>query len=80
MQLKPRKYDSCGISTEDLKFAFSVICQPLSAFLTSVVRHGYIPSCIHNSVMSPLQKGNKNPLCSDNYRPIALAFCISKGS
>ena len=38
MQLKPHKCDSCGISTEHLKFASSVICQPLSAFLTSVVR------------------------------------------
>ena len=28
--------------------------------------------------MSPLLKGNKNPLCSDSYRPIALASCISK--
>ena len=40
MQLKPCKYVSCGISTEHLKFASSIICQPLSAFLTSAVRHG----------------------------------------
>ena len=78
LQLKPHKYDSCGISTEHLKFASSVICQPLSAFLTSAVRHGYMPSCIRDSVMSSLLKGNKNPLCSDSYRPIALASCISK--
>ena len=78
LQLKPHKYDSCGINTEHLKFASSVICQPLSAFLTSAVRHGYMPSCIRDSVMSPLLKGNKNPLCSDSYRPIALASCISK--
>ena len=78
MQLKPHKYDSCGISTEHLKFASSVICQPLSAFLTSAVRHGYMPFCICDSVMSPLLNGNKNPLCSDNHRPIALASCISK--
>ena len=78
MQLKPHKYDSCAISTEHLKFASSVICQPLSAFLTSVVRHEYMPSCIRDSVMSPLLKGNKNLLCSDNYQPIALASCISK--
>ena len=77
MQLKPRKYDSCGISTEHLKFASSVICQPLSAFLTSAVRHGYMPSCIRDSVMSPLQ-GKKICCCSDNYRPIALDSCISK--
>ena len=78
MQLKPHKYDSCGISTEHLKFASSIICQPLSAFLTSAVRHGYMPSCIRDSVMSPLLKGNKNPLCSDSYQPIALVSCISK--
>ena len=78
MQLKPRKYDSCGISTEHLKFASSVICQPLSAFLTSAVRHGYMPSCICDSVMSPLLKGNKIPLCSDYYYPIALASFITK--
>ena len=50
----------------------------LSAFLISAVRHGYMPSCIRDSVMSPLLKGNKNPLCSDSFRPIALASCISK--
>ena len=34
-------------------------CQPLSAFLTSAVRHGYMPSCFRDSVMSPLLKGKK---------------------
>ena len=51
MKLKPCKYDSCGINTEHLKFASSVICQPLSAFLTSVVRHGYMLSCIRDSAL-----------------------------
>ena len=37
-----------------------------------------MPSCIRDSVMSPLLKGNKIPLCSDNYWPIALSSCISK--
>ena len=35
MQLKPRKYDSCGISTVHLKFASSVILSASLCFLTS---------------------------------------------
>ena len=65
-------------SAQSTKFASSVISQPLAVFFTSVVRHGYMPACIHDCVMTPLLKGSKNPLCSENYRPIALASCLSK--
>ena len=51
-------------------------------FLTSVVRHGYMPSCIRDSVMSPFVEGKlkstAQPLCIDNYHPIVLTSSLSK--
>ena len=40
-QLKPNKSDSCGVSTEHLKFGSPVIAEPLASLFTSIVRHGY---------------------------------------
>ena len=48
LQLKPRKYDASGVCSEHIKFASSVISQPLAAFFTSVVRHGYIYASLHS--------------------------------
>ena len=77
LQLKPCKNDPCGICTEHLKKV--CLLRHLSASLcSSVVRHGFMPSCICDSVMFPLLKGNKNPLCSDNYCLIALASSLIK--
>ena len=77
-ELNPRKYDAGGVCTEHLKFASSVISESLATFFTSAVRHGYMPGCIRDCVTTPILKGNKDPSCSQNYRPIALASSQSK--
>ena len=41
--LKSKKTDSDGVSSDHLKLASSAIAKPLAIFLTSVVRHGYLP-------------------------------------
>ena len=77
-KLRQNKSDGSGVFTEHLKYASSVISEPLSAFFTSVVRHGYMPLCIRDSVLTPIPKGNNNTSCSQNYRAIALASILSK--
>ena len=71
--LKSKKTDSDGVS-----FASSAIAKPLAIFLTSVVRHGYLPQCLSDCVLIPIPKGSKDPSCSLNYRAVALASTVSK--
>ena len=77
-KLRQNKSDGSGVFTEHLKYASFVISEPLAAFFTSVVRHGYMRLCIRDSVLTPIPKGNKNTSCSQNYRAIALASILSK--
>ena len=76
--LKSKKTDSDGVSSDHLKLASSAIAKPLAIFLTSVVRHGYIPQCLSDCVLIPIPKGSKDPSCSLNYRAVALASTVSK--
>ena len=77
-KLSKNKSDGSGVCTEHLKYSSSVISESLAAFFTSVVRHGYMPYCIRNSVLTPIPKGSKNTSSSQNYRAIALASILSK--
>ena len=77
-KLRQNKSDGSCVFTEHLKYASSVISEPLAAFFTSVVQHGYMPLCIRDSVLIPTPKGNKNTYCSQNYSAIALASILSK--
>ena len=76
--LKSKKTDSDGVSSDHLKLASSAIAKPLAIFLTSVVRHGYLPQCLSDCVLIPIPKGSKDPSCSLNYRAVALASSVSK--
>ena len=60
------------------KLASSSIAKPLAIFLTSVVRHGYLPQCLSDCVLIPIPKGSKDPSCSLKYRAFALASTVSK--
>ena len=77
-QLKTHKSDAFGVTTEHLKFALPVITKHLSSFLTSILRHGYMPQSFRDSVLVPVPKGNKDASNSSNYRPIALSSTFSK--
>ena len=70
--------DAFGVTTEHLKFALPVITKHLSSFLTSILRHGYMPQSFRDSVLVPVPKGNKDASNSSNYRPIALSSTFSK--
>ena len=70
--LKSKKTDSDGVSSDP------TIAKPLAIFLTSVVRHGYLPQCLSDCVLIPIPKGSKDPSCSLNYRAVALASTVSK--
>ena len=41
--LKRNKSDACGVSSEHLLYASSVIAEPLAIFFTAIMRHGYMP-------------------------------------
>ena len=69
-QLKPRKSDCDGICSEHVKYASSAF---LAILFTSVVRHGYMPQCLRDCVLTPIPKSNKDISQSQNYRGIALA-------
>ena len=77
-QLKPHKSDCCGVTTEHLKYGSPVLTESLASLFTSIVRHGYMPQCLRDSVLVPIPKGNKDPSNSQNYRAIALASSLSK--
>ena len=47
-------------------------------FFTSVVRHGYMPHCLRDCVLTPIPKSGKDISSSQNYRAIALASSLSK--
>ena len=50
----------------------------LASFFTAILRHGYMPKCLRDSVLVPILKSGKNESLSDSYRPISLASTFSK--
>ena len=77
-KLERKKSDASGISSEHLIYCSSAIAEPLANFFTTILHHGYMPKCFRDCVLLPIQKGNKDATCSQNYRPIALASSLSK--
>ena len=77
-QLKPKKSGAGCVISEHLRFSHSVIALPLSQLFTSIVRHGYMPALLRDSILVPVPKSNKDASVSHNYRPIALSSTSSK--
>ena len=67
--LTPHKSDSSGISTALLRNTASVVSECVAALFTAIIRHGYMPKCLRDSVLLPIPKTG----ISDSYRPISLA-------
>ena len=77
-QLKPDKTDPSGVSSKHLLYGSSVLAVPLSALFTSILRHGFMPDCLRDSILIPVPKSNKDSTKSLNYRPISLSSTLSK--
>ena len=77
-QLKPDKTDPTGVSSKHLLYGSSVLAVPLSALFTSILRHGFMPDCLRDSIVIPVPKSNKDSTKSLNYRPISLSSTLSK--
>ena len=77
-KLKSGKCDSLGVCSEHLKLSSSLIALPLSLYFSSVVRHGYMPKLLSDSVLVPVPKSSKDSTVSSNYRPVALCSTLSK--
>ena len=58
--------------------ALPVIEVFVADLFTSILRHGYIPTVLHDCILVPIPKGNKDPTLSDNYCPVALAPILNK--
>ena len=70
--------DDC-VPAEVYKFAPLRLLVLFSILLTSCFRHQYLPSIIMRVVLIPLLKSkHRDPMSSDNYRPIAIATAFSK--
>ena len=68
-----------GIYAEHLKYGPAMLCFILSKCFTAFFIHGYVPSTILDVQLVPVVKDFKGKLgCIENYRPIAIASCISK--
>ena len=76
--LKPKKSGAGCVTSEHLRFSHSVIALPLSQLFTSIVRHGYMPALLRDSILVPVPKSNKDGSVSHNYCPIALSSTLSK--
>ena len=76
--LKTGKSDGDGVSAEHVIFATSALISLLAVYFTSLVRYGFMPSCLRDCVLIPVPKKNKDVTSSSSYRPIALASSISK--
>ena len=77
-QLKPDKTDPTGVSSKHLLYGSSVLAVPLSALFTSILRHGFMPDCLRDSILIPVPKSNKDSTKSLNHRPISLSSTLSK--
>ena len=57
--LKPRKCDPVTLYSEHLRHACPAISEHLACLFTSCLRHGYMPKCLRDSVIIPIQKKKK---------------------
>ena len=76
--IKLGKCDGDGLFSEHLLYASSVLNAPLAGIFTCLVRHGYMPQCLRDSILIPVLKKNRDVTCSSSYRPIALSSSLSK--
>ena len=74
-QLKPDKTDPTGVSSKHILYGSSVLAVLLSGL---ILRHGYMPDCLRDSILIPVPKSNKDSTKSLNYRPISLSSTLSK--
>ena len=77
-QLKHSKNDGSVFSSNHFIHAKYVLSIPLSKLFTAMIRHGVVPASLRDCILIPIPKPGKDPSCSDNYRPIALAPTLSK--
>ena len=77
--LKRNKSDGSALSSDFFIHSAPVLATSLASFFSSVLHHGYMPTCIRDCILVPIDpKGQKDASKSDNYRSIALAPSISK--
>ena len=77
-QLKKGKSDGSSLISDAFILAKDILSKPLSDLFTTIIRHGYVPNVLRDCILQLIPKPGKDPTCSDNYRPIALAPTLSK--
>ncbi len=77
--MKRGKSDGSTLSSDHLVFAPDPLVHVSAPLFSSLVHHGFMPSCYGNALLCPIPKGcNKDYSLSANYRGIALASWFSK--
>ena len=76
--LKPHKADGTSLLSDHLIFVLPAIEGFVADLFTCILHHGYMPAALHDCILVPIPKGNKDPTSSDNYHPVALAAALSK--
>ena len=78
-KLKRGKSDGEALTSDHLISAPTSLPKILAPIVTSLLRHGHMPSCVSDAIVHPIPKGgNKDYSLSVNYRGVALASCLSK--
>ena len=77
-QLKRNKNDGSVLSSNHFIYAKDVLSTSLSKLFPAMIRHGTVPTPYQDCILVPIPKPGKDPSCSDNYCPIALAPTLSK--
>ena len=68
-----------GLSAEHLKYAGPNVIGLLTMLINCIIKHGYIPKKMIDTVLVPVIKDRSGKISSkDNYRPIALCNIASK--
>ena len=64
--LNSGKSDGDGIFSEHLIYASSAVMAPLAIFFSSLVRHGFMPQCLRDSVLVSVAKKDNDATCMSN--------------
>ena len=76
--LKPHKNNGTNLSSNHFIRALVAIELFVADFFTTILRHRYMPTALHDGILVPIPKENKDPTLSDNYHPVVLAPTLSK--
>ena len=77
-KLKRGKVGGDSLVSDHILFAPASLHQLLSCLFTALLRHGFMPTALHNATIQPIPKGSQDPSLSANYCGIVFASSLIK--